>query len=369
MKLSFWPHGHRPSAGELLVAIGKLAVFGGIVGASGCLIATATGVNLALFPAVSDTRDLAISTLCGMVFAVSFYLCCGLPWVYLGPMMVRFPPNFKKPITALVGAVGSSLGLTISLFGISRFPGIHNVWNGHMGQTLLGEAVFGAVLALIIGAIRRLQFEVTQMVAKLHDQEMRESQLAEGAAKAQAAALQSQINPHFFFNTLNTLSALIAVENVEAQELVGRLADMFRYTLACSRAESVTLEQELAFTENYLRLEQARFRDRLRVTLPHGDFSDITIPGLSLQPLVENAIKYGVAKRVDGGTVEVAVRRSATGCAVDVFSPSRERPFFRTGHALENVRDRLKLFAGEKASVDIAQETLDRVRVSLVLPA
>jgi LytS/YehU family sensor histidine kinase len=202
--------------------------------------------------------------------------------------------------------------------------------------------------------------------AKAHEREMREAQMAEAAAKAQAAALQSQINPHFFFNTLNTLSALMPAEAVCAQEIVGRLADMFRYTLACSRAEAVTLDQELEFTENYLRIEQARFRERLKVTLPRAEFGDIPLPGLSLQPLVENAIKYGVAPRVEGGAVEVAVRRNGVGCYVDVLSPKDGKAVFRAGHALENVRDRLKLFGGEKSGVEFGEDPA-HVRVSLVL--
>jgi LytS/YehU family sensor histidine kinase len=211
--------------------------------------------------------------------------------------------------------------------------------------------------------------------AKAHAQEMRQAQLAEAAAKAQAAALQSQINPHFFFNTLNTLAALIPTEADSAQEIVGRLADMFRYTLACSRVESVTLNQELEFTENYLRLEQARFRDRLRVTLPPQEFGDILLPGLSLQPLVENAIKYGVAQRVEGGSVEVAVHRNGSECRVDVLSasdgPVQQDRFFLAGHALENVRDRLRLFGGPQAGVEIGSVAMGnagpQVRVSLVL--
>jgi LytS/YehU family sensor histidine kinase len=268
--------------------------------------------------------------------------------------------------------VGAATAITTAVALTSRLPGVHNEWASDMRPVIWGEAITGAVIALVIGAFKRLQFAVIKAEAKAHEKEMRESQLAEAAAKAQSAALQSQINPHFFFNTLNTLSSLIPAEAVDAQEIVGRLADMFRYTLACSRAESVTLEQELEFTENYLRLEQARFRERLRLTLPKGDFADIRLPGLSLQPLVENAIKYGVAKRLAGGAVEVAVRRNGASCSIDVFSPVDGKidsgRFFREGHALENVRDRLKLFAGENARVDISEEAADRVRVSLVVP-
>ena len=314
------------------------------------------------------------SLMAGAIFSLSFYISCGLPWAFLGPIITDYPSMIKSTLTAAVGAVGAAVGVTMAVGLTNLLPGVHNKWADHMGYVILFEAMAGGVIALIIGAFRQLQRAVILAEARAHEREIREVHLAEAAAKAQAAALQSQINPHFFFNTLNTLSALIPAEATCAQEIVGRLADMFRYTLACSRAESVTLNQELEFTENYLRLEQARFRDRLCVTMPPREFGDVLLPGLSLQPLVENAIKYGVAQRVEGGSVEVAVRRNGTGCCVDVLSPGagafeKER-FFRPGHALENVRDRLRLFGGANAGVDVGMGLGDdatRVRVSLVL--
>jgi sensor histidine kinase YesM len=312
---------------------------------------------------------IGIAMISGAIFALSFYIACGVPWIFLGPMIQEYPSIIKSTITAAVGAVGASVAITVAVELTNQLPGFHNEWADHMGYVILGEAMAGGIIALIIGAFKRLQRAVVLAEAKAHAQEMRQAQLAEAAAKAQASALQSQINPHFFFNTLNTLSSLIPAEATCAQEIVGRLADMFRYTLACSRAASVTLDQELEFTENYLRLEQARFRDRLRVTMPKQEFGDILLPGLSLQPLVENAIKYGVAQRVEGGSVEVAVHRNGAGCRIDVLSSvdgviQKDR-FFRPGHALENVRDRLKLFAGPMADVDVSEDA-SRVRVSLV---
>ena len=340
------------------------------------VIGAAVGPAFIPFGSFGDAPPFTVFTvlmacITGTIYALSFYTMCGVPWIYLGPVIIDYPPIIKNTITAAVGAVGAALAISVAVTLSNQLPGVHNQWAENMGSVLLGEAMAGGMIALIIGAFRRLQRAVVLAEAKAHAQEMRQAQLAESAAKAQAAALQSQINPHFFFNTLNTLAALIPAEAACAQEIVGRLADMFRYTLACSRAESVTLNQELEFTENYLRLEQARFRERLRVTLPPQEFGDILLPGLSLQPLVENAIKYGVAQRVEGGSVEVAVHRNGSGCRVDVLSAGdgsvQEERFFRTGHALENVRDRLRLFGGPKADLAIGQDG-PQVRVSLVLP-
>lgn len=227
------------------------------------------------------------------------------------------------------------------------------------------------MLALLIGSFKAMQRQIRGAEAALHEKEMHQRALSETAARAQSFALQAQINPHFFFNTLNTLSVLVPINPDAAQEIIGRLAEMFRYTLACSRAEEVTLSQELAFVENYLQLERVRFSDRLRITLPKGDFSDIHLPGLSLQLLVENAIRHGISKRIEGGEVQVSVHRNGKQCSVDVSNQAEgalPEEFFRAGHALANVRDRLALYAGNGAAVHVGTGEPGQVCVSLVVP-
>ena len=97
--------------------------------------------------------------------------------------------------------------------------------------------------------------------------------------------------------------------------MIGRLSDLFRYTLGCSHADAVTLCEEVQFVRDYLSIERARFRKRLRVELPEGQLPDVRIPGLVLQPLVENAIKHGIAPLIEGGSVRVEVQRVRQGFA------------------------------------------------------
>ena len=309
------------------------------------------------------------SGLIGAIFTTSFFVLCVLPWTYLRPMLKKLPPSMKGFVTALIGAAGAMLAFSIAVGLVSLIPGIKLWGMQYLGKMLLAEAIFGAVLALVIGAFKTMQRQIRNAEATLHEKDLREHVLSEAAARSQALALQAQINPHFFFNTLNTLSALVPINPQAAQEMIGRLADMFRYTLACSRDEQVTLTQELAFVENYLNLEKARFSDRLRITMPEGQFNDILVPGLSLQPLVENAIKHGIAKRIEGGEIKVSVHRNGNQCSVEVVNsadPSaRTAEFFRDGHALSIVRERLALRSG---SVEVETKEPGRVRVSLLLP-
>ena len=221
----------------------------------------------------------------------------------------------------------------------------------------------------------------TVVRAVLVETENRQRALAEAAALAKAYALQAQINPHFFFNTLTTVSALADLDSRAAKELIGQLAELFRYTLSCSRCEMVTLAEELEFVRNYLLIEQARFRRRLRFEMPtQGAGAEIRLPGLTLQPVVENAIRHGIAKRREGGMVKIGLERVDGGgswvisvanqIAVIEDSPSfDEEIVFVPGHALANTRDRLALAFRGRATLEFFREGEEWVKVALKLPA
>src|SRR5262249_54416037 len=155
-----------------------------------------------------------------------------------------------------------------------------------------------AVYSIIVGGMLAHGYYV-----KYHD---REAQLA----RAELYALKAQLRPHFLFNTLNTISSLIRDEPLKAETMLSRLGALPRIPLRDHRADEVPLADELAFVDGYLEIEQARFGDRLRVTR-HIDPAalDALVPHLVLQPLVENAVRHGVAPRLAGGTVELRAER------------------------------------------------------------
>src|SRR5262249_45283394 len=133
------------------------------------------------------------------------------------------------------------------------------------------------------------------------------------ATAAELRALKMQLQPHFLFNTLNSISALLE-ENVEAaDEMLSRLADLLRLTLDNSAAQTVTLAEELKFLKCYLEIERARFQDQLLVqTSIDPEAMNALVPNLVLQPIVENAIKYAVAPRHGAGRVEIRALREGS---------------------------------------------------------
>ncbi|MDF4004793.1 histidine kinase [Luteibacter sp. PPL552] len=171
-------------------------------------------------------------------------------------------------------------------------------------------------------------------------------------AQAQVAALQARIRPHFLFNSMNTVAALIAVDPVAAERTVENLAELFRAALGDEREGMGTLGDEWRLVERYLEIEALRLGDRLRVER-HLDVAEtLPLPHLLLQPLVENAIRHGIQPRVDGGLLRIVARRVPGGAQLCVDNPLPPSPApSGTGHGLRNVRERVRYHYGDRAEV------------------
>ena len=198
----------------------------------------------------------------------------------------------------------------------------------------------------------------------------RARQLAVRAKQAELAALQARVRPHFLFNTLNTGAALVHSRPDDAEELLLDLADLFRAALSGPR--EILLNEELALVRRYLEIESLRFQDRLRVRweLP-TPIPDVRLPSLSLQPLVENAIKHGIERISAGG--EVLIRLALTDDAVEIVienplpdTPGASRPGHNVG--LPASLAQIEAYTGGRGSVK-AHAADDRFTVTVRLPA
>jgi two-component system sensor histidine kinase AlgZ len=226
------------------------------------------------------------------------------------------------------------------------------------------------VLALIVGTIvygyERMRLRLQQSLREVEEVRLVEARLREEAARAELAALQARINPHFFFNTLNTISSLVAEDPDAAEEVIETLAELFRYTFRVAGAGPVPLRDEIEFTRNYLTVEKARFRERLAVEwrLDHGVL-DAPVPGLILQPLVENAVAHGIARRAAGGTVTIVAARIDGRLHVDVLDDGpgldgSPLTLIRDGHGLGNVEGRLQTFYRGEARLELMRNPAGR---------
>ncbi|MBX2915305.1 MAG: histidine kinase [Cyclobacteriaceae bacterium] len=147
----------------------------------------------------------------------------------------------------------------------------------------------------------------------LQKQEQEKSELALRNKEMQISLLKSQINPHFLFNTLNSISTLVHTSKEKARKVITQLSDIFRYALDSHNGEMVKLIHEIEFIDNYVRIQQVRFGDRLKFEKNIDPTClGIYLPPMILQPLVENSVKYGIAPKEEGGTISLTVRRSGS---------------------------------------------------------
>ena len=212
-----------------------------------------------------------------------------------------------------------------------------------------------------------------RLIAIASDQveRLRNAEMQALLTEAELRALQAQINPHFLFNSLNALYGAIARENQPARQLVSNLAGLFRYAFAANRG-LIRIEEELTIVRAYLEIEQVRLGPRLMVEMDIDDTAlPFEIPVLSIQPLVENGIKHGVAARTQSGFVRVALKRREDRIAVEVcnsgaFGASNYGPGEGNGVGLANVRRRLILCYGEASALDVSGDASSTtVRFSL----
>jgi signal transduction histidine kinase len=188
------------------------------------------------------------------------------------------------------------------------------------------------------------------------DREAQQARLAAQLAQARLGALRMQLNPHFLFNSLNAITVLVRDQNTrDASRMLELLSGVLRQVLQSEKRHEVTLDEELRFIEQYLAIEQVRFSDRLRVRWSiEPTVRDALVPGFILQPLVENAIRHGVAKLSEVGMIEVTAQESDGALVLSVRDNGPGyHPASDAGVGLSNTRARLETIFGEMAQLQV----------------
>ncbi len=236
------------------------------------------------------------------------------------------------------------------------------------GAKILLLAVGGAIATYVTAWYERL-------LTSYHVQARQREQLEARLARAQLSALEAQLHPHFLFNTLNAITALIAREPRSAERIVGGLGELLRFSLGRAGEQEVTLERELDLLGRYVDIQMVRFPDRLRVDVEVAPETLVAlVPSLVLQPLVENAIEHGIAPRAAGGRVEVRVERYGDTLRLTVRDdgvgsggPPRRDPG-GTGVGLANTRARLQHLYGGRHEMRAAPLETGGYQVVIDIP-
>jgi len=233
----------------------------------------------------------------------------------------------------------------------------------------LGVTICQLPLEILLYSLVALAHHLRAATERERERERRAAQLETSLAEARLHALRLQIQPHFLFNTLNGISALVrGGQSSEAIGMIGGLSELLRYSLDRGTGMRTTLEEEATMVERYLDVERLRFGPRLAATLtiPPG-IARAEVPVLLLQPLVENAIRHGVAQSQAPGRVEVRARREADVLHLEVFNTGRLDPNWQEGIGLSNTISRLSQMYGDTARFELT-ETEAGVRARVTIP-
>jgi len=274
---------------------------------------------------------------------------CLTPW-YLLPSATRQPWKLvvnHAAASIVAGLLWIVLAKLIALALTRYFPNLNNRFSPQL------PLVFGIGILLYLLAVA-LNYALLS-VESSKEAETREQEALTLAREAEIKALKAQINPHFLFNSLNSIAALATVDGARAREMCIKLSDFLRSTLSLGEKSRISFRDELALAKAYLDVEQVRFGARLRIELDtDGHCEGCVVPPLFLQPLVENAVKHGIAGLVEGGVIRLEAQCRDGWLHVKVaneFDPDAPAPR-RHGLGLQNVRGRLRALYENKARID-----------------
>jgi sensor histidine kinase YesM len=345
-------------------------------------------------PILADRRrlqlHLAASALMGATLGLLVHAQSGTPWlpafafglplglvaasVSLSAWYVcRALPLSRTPVLRAAGAAAVAAVVTASLWAAA---------GGLWWQLLvragldLRETSTAALTAILVGfgALAYLLAVVVlyliQAFEESADAARRTLESEVGQREAELRALRAQIDPHFLFNSLNSISGLIGADPAKARQMCQLLGEFLRDSLKLGGAARIPLGREVALAEQYLHVERVRFGSRLAVrTMVAPDTADVPVPSLILQPLVENAVRHGIGTLLEGGCIDIAAERQGRRALVVVTNPREADGSRRRGLGLgqDIVRRRLAASFGDRAAVTI--ESADAYyRVSLVMP-
>jgi two-component system sensor histidine kinase AlgZ len=330
------------------------ALVGVLVGAQLALVAPFAWLEAFVFA-------VPLSLLYGFLGLGSFWVCQAAPLV-LSRLARSLGTQLLAAAISALAWLAASRGWALLLDRTDVFPGLA----GKQAQSAPFLLGLGVLLYLLSAALHYL----LGAFAASQEAERRALELEVASREAELRALRAQIHPHFLFNSLNSINALIAARPEEARRLCVRLGDFLRRSLTLGSRETIPLGEELDLAEQLLSIEKVRFGDRLSHSVRADDSARAClVPPLVLQPLVENAVTHGIAQLLDGGSVSVVAERRGDELRVAVENPRDPEAPSRQGAGigLQNVRRRLAALHHDSALVRVEEKDAS-FRVELRLP-
>lgn len=319
------------------------------VGAAASVASGLIFVSFEHAPRLSELlRDFAIP----LVYSYSIALPSAVLLFHLGRRTYASRRSFSLLRTVGVLAATNTVGCLFSglVLGALRLETWGNYWSRFRFAMM-----FGMVITLTFGL--GMSF-FQQMRWRLDSATLEEERARKLAAEARLSSLESRIHPHFLFNTLNSISSLIPSDPKRAEDVLGKLAALLRFSLNSNQAGLVPLGQEMLIVRDYLEIERTRFDSRLRYSIDvPAEMANIRIPPLSVETLVENSIKHAIAQRPGGGEIRVSAAVEAERAVLEVRDdgPGFLLDSVPLGHGLDNLSARLALLFGGDARLEVVR--------------
>jgi len=297
--------------------------------------------------------------------------CFLVTWALSGWLTRQFQAVWLRHVLLSIGVMFSILLINTALYyvlgkpvidALAKLPGgIERTadWYIYVAGDLLVANVFLYVLQ-----------QGRQLTRKLSDQEFQLLNLEKLKTRAELDALQAKINPHFLYNALNSIASLVHEDPDKAEEMTLLLSKLFRYSTGRDGGLFATLSDELEMVRTYLQVEQVRFGNRLTfsVEISNPALSELRLPQFLLQPIVENAIKHGIAKRADLGRIDVRIYEKSGELHLCVHDNGPAFPDDMSGgYGLRSIQDKLKLLYGDEARVELQNWPLKQVLISILM--
>src|SRR5579871_6032765 len=307
-----------------------------------------------------------------------------LPWALATPTVLRlgrrYPPIQWRPISRWIRHLAACTA--ICLISAAWTAALEKLMNpyanmpgpGTYSRLFLEKFYSGLLSYLVLYITILLASHMLESREQLAVHQTETARLNEQLSKAQLSALRRQIEPHFLFNTLNAIAGLVREErNDDAVSMIAELSDFLRRVVEDSDRQQVPLGEELEFTRKYLDIQKVRFAERLQfsVDVP-AELLSAQVPSLILQPMVENAVKHGIAKKAEGGAIRIDVSRSNGRLTLRVWNDGPSLPSEwekkQSGIGMLNVQTRLRSLYGESFKFSLRNGEPEGVEASISVP-
>jgi sensor histidine kinase YesM len=291
--------------------------------------------------------------------------CIALPsMVLLTQVSIRYAATFPRAIIfiqalCLVGT--ASLGTLAAVFvlWIAGVEGRGGYWNAYWA-ILPFSIVISLAIGMSITTYETLRYKLQAATLEARTRQMEQERAYKLLAEAQLSSLESRIHPHFLFNTLNSIAALIPMDPQRAEDTVGKLASLLRFSLNAQHSGLVPLVQELKIVRDYLEIESTRFGPRLRYEIyAPASLDSVKVPPLALQTLVENSVKHVAAQRTEGASIQVSGTMESGRIRLEVIDdgPGFSLAAAAPEHGLGNLAARLELLFGGAGQFEVTRES------------